>query len=103
MRSSRRQRFERKYARMRRCRVRRCEPLRVLLRTEIDALKQFGRQNHLCALPRSLADEAFRFRDVRGHERAIGGLNGRDRQHTLGHSSGSCWVMQWNEPPPASP
>ena len=79
------------------------EPFRILLGREIDALEQFGREYDLRAALARLAHEAFDLGDVGRHVRTEGRLDGGDGDGALGHHMGSCWVMQWNEPPPASP
>ena len=52
---------------------------------------------------RRLAHERLGLGDVGRHVGAVGRLDGRDGDRALGHYRGSCWVMQWNEPPPAMP
>ena len=98
-----RQLRKRQHARMFRGGIGRLEPFQVLARAEIDTLKQLGGQNDLRAPVCSLADEGLGFRDVGCHVPSIGGLDGGDCQRGLCHQAGSCWVMQWNDPPPASP
>src|SRR5690606_16290646 len=75
------------------------EPLLLLRDAEIRPLKQLRRQDDLGALGSRLPDEADGLVDVRLHVLAVGGLDGGDGDLT-GHQAGSCWLMQWNEPPP---
>src|SRR5690606_33680349 len=75
------------------------EPLLFLRDAEIRPLEQLRRQDDLRALGRRLTDEADGLVDVRLHVLAVRGLDGGDGDLT-GHHAGSCWLMQWKEPPP---
>src|SRR5690606_12140633 len=75
------------------------EPLFLLRDAEIRPLEQLRGQDDLGALGRRLADEADGLVDVRLHVLAVRGLDGGDGDLT-GHHAGSCWLMQWKEPPP---
>ncbi len=75
------------------------KPALLLGHAEIGALEQFRGQDHLGAAGRGLADQALGLLDVRRPVQAVGGLQGGDGD-LAGHQAGSCWVMQWNEPPP---
>ena len=58
------------------------EPFRVLLGRKVDALEQLGRQDHLRAFPRGLANQALDLGDIGRHvvaERRLDGGNGERR------------------------
>ena len=95
--------LERTHGRMLARRLGHLEPFRVLPRREVDALEQLRRQHDLGAALGSLADEAFDLGDVGRHVRTERRLDGGDGDRAARHHAGSCCVMQWNEPPPASP
>ena len=75
------------------------EPTLFLRHAEVRALEQFGRQDDLGTTRCGLTNEAGSARDIGRHVIAIGGLDGGDAQGA-GHQAGSCWVMQWKDPPP---
>src|SRR5579875_3279881 len=73
------------------------EPTLVLGDAEVGALEEFRRQDHLAALICGLANKVLRLLHVFAQVRPVGGLDHAEGQ---GSHSGSCCVMQWNEPPP---
>ncbi len=88
------------------------EELVLLLAAEVRPLEELGRQDDLRALLRRLAHQADDLVDVLVHvaraERALERRDGdlRPESRRSGSSrgpsgrAGSCWVMQWNAPPP---
>ncbi len=76
------------------------EPALLLADAEVRPLEQFGRQHHLRALrPAACRVSSATFADIGGHVLAEGGLDHGEGEGA-GHQAGSCWVMQWNDPPP---
>ena len=71
-------------------RVRRREPLRVLLGAEIDALEQLRGQHHLRAALGRLAHEGFRLGNVLAQVVAVRGLDGSDGERAVGHLA---WLL----------
>jgi hypothetical protein len=80
-------------------RMRLGEPALFLGDTEIGALEQLRRQDDLGALGGGLADEIDGLLDVGLQIHPVGGLDRGDLD-LAGHQAGSCWEMQWKDPPP---
>ena len=96
-----RQRRQRLDARMLAPRMRFGEPALLLGDAEIGPLEQLGRQDHLRAQRRGLADQRLGPGDIGRQIVAVGRLE-RGQGQGARHQAGSCWVMQWNEPPPVN-
>ena len=75
------------------------EPALLLADAEVGSLEQFGRQDDLGAAGGGLADQARDRGDVGVRIVAEAGLQRRDADRPRAHA-GTCWLMQWNEPPP---
>ncbi len=74
------------------------EPALLLTDAEVWPLEQLWRQDRLGPPARGLAHQPGDAGDVGLHVLAEGRLDGRDGDRP-GHA-GSCWVMQWKDPPP---
>src|SRR5580658_7559603 len=81
--------------------VGRGEPPLLLADAEVRALEQLGGQDHLRAQRCGLADQGLSLGDVGGYVVAIRRLD-RGQGERARHQAGSCWEMQWKEPPPVS-
>ena len=75
------------------------EPALVLGNTKIGALKKLRRQYDLGAARRRLTDHVRHERNVGVDALAEWGLQGGEGEGAR-HQAGSCWLMQWKEPPP---
>src|SRR4051812_18579421 len=75
------------------------EPALLLGDAEVGPLEQLRRQDDVGALGRRLADQLGDAGDVGGLIHAERRLDRRDLD-LAGHQAGSCWVMQWKDPPP---
>ena len=72
-----------------------------LLAAEIRALEELGREDHRRALLRGRADEGLDLCDVLVHGARKRALDGCERDIPDFRHAGTCWLMQWNAPPPS--
>ena len=76
------------------------EPVLLLRHAEVGPLEQLGRQDDLRTLGRRLTDQADGLVDIGLHVLAVRGLQRGDGDGAGHLYAGSCWLMQWKEPPP---